>query len=157
MKPWFIRIETFVIFLVIIALALKLLHISAADFLLMVSLFALAFLYLFLGTSARSNNNNKNFQPIRDDIELGKIESLFILAACLGMSVGIIGILFRQLHWEGFELQLMVGIFSGAACLIGSYFITRINQPILHAYIFARLLPVTVMCGVMLYLETYKV
>ncbi|MFI5171721.1 MAG: hypothetical protein ACHQFW_04985 [Chitinophagales bacterium] len=146
MKTWFIRTETILVFIVIIAMIMRFFHINGTDFILMVSLMTLAFLYLFMGASAKAKGFRK-YSPINNSIELQEHEASIILSSGVAMSIAVIGVVFHLLHWEGSEMQLMVGAISGIICLAGCYFFLRINQPLLYGYIFFRLLPVTVMSG----------
>ncbi len=146
MKSWFRNLEMAVVGICGIGMTMKLLHLSFADMLLLFAFFTLASLYLLMGLVTTSSVLHK-INPLEDDTDLNNFEKQLLRASGLGMSVAVIGVLFHLLHWEGSEMQLMIGSISCAVCMLVSLITLRVNQPAVFQFLFYRLMPVAFMSG----------
>lgn len=133
----FRNIETGIVFVCIVGLALRLFELQFADLLLMIGMLSLSFFYLFTGL-AFNQKELKKLSPVRTDTELTGLAKGTTFIAFLGMSVACVGILFRLLHWPGWQPQLMSGCVGSIVGLIGSYFIIRVQEPKVHQIILYR-------------------
>jgi NAD/NADP transhydrogenase beta subunit len=102
--------ELFFASLVLIALVLKLAHLPGSNFILVISLSYLSFLYFYLGF-ALFNNISLRQIPKRESYK--KISTLRIIGAIgagLALSQTAIGILFTLLRWPGANNLLQIGL-----------------------------------------------
>lgn len=119
-------------------LALRLLEMPLADILLMAGLLTLGFLYLLSGIILR-NDAWIHWYPVTVETDITPLARIIGLVSGLGMSVASVGILFRLLHWPGWQQQLMVGMVTSAVALIGVFFVVRQQETKLYQYLSYRL------------------
>jgi len=151
MKKWFVNTEFVLLFLVIVAMILKQLHLNGSDLLLLVSLLSLANLYLFFGIASNLPITEKA-SPYLTDKTLSKPESTTLLVSGISISIVLVGVLFEVLKWEGGANMLMIGLTTGVLTLIIQYFIVRILHAEIFKFIFYRQLSIMAMSAALWYL-----
>lgn len=145
-------VEQIAIFICIVGLTLRLLEMSFAENLLMIGLLTLAFIFLFAGIIIR-NDKWLSYYPVPIETDITPLASLIGLVSGLGLSIASVGILFRLLHWPGWQQQLMVGLISSAVALIGVFLVIRQQETKLYQYLSYRLIMIIGM-GILLTIKS---
>lgn len=130
--------ELFVVFIVSIGLALRLLEVEMADTILMFGLLTLGFVYLGFGYLMLSTG--ATYMPVGNPTDPMTGLAKFISGASgMSMSVSAVGICFRMLHWPGWQMMLMNGVIACAICLLAVYLVVRIQHDKLAGFMNYRL------------------
>jgi len=122
----------------IAGLSLRLLEINGSDMLLLIGMLFLAFLYLLLGVL--TSDETQKYFPVPLEEKLTQVRRITLIAGGIGLSVIITGILFRLLHWSGWQMQLMVGMGGCAISILLAFFTLRIAEKKTYQFITIRLL-----------------
>jgi hypothetical protein len=136
------NLESVAVLIAMAGLALQLLDKSIPQ-LIMLGLLTVAFCYLLMGLLTQGPY--MDYFPIAIEHALNPWHQKIILITGLGMSVSAIAILFRLMHWEGWQMQMMVGLGSSTFAIILNVLFMRRREPKLFQYLGYRALMLIVM------------
>lgn len=136
------NLESAAILIAAIGLSLQLLD-KSFPLLIMLGLLTVAFCYLLMGILTQGPY--MEYFPIAIEHDLTPLHQKIILITGLGMSVSAVAILFRLMHWEGWQMQMMVGLGSTTVAIILNVLFIRRREPKLFQYMGYRALMLVVM------------
>ncbi len=125
-------------FLAIMGLLLRLYDVNGADLLLLFGALTLAMLSLISG--AFVSKELIDYAPVSIDQPLTELGRVVAILSGLSLSVTLVGVLFRLLHWPGWQPQLVGGLVGCGIMAVAGFFIIRPNEPKLYFYYGYRML-----------------
>ena len=137
---YFRNAETIIVFICIIGLTFLLFDIPSGPMVVMIGLLTLSFFYMALGGVIMGEQYQ--ISPVPIDTGLTFLARVISIICGLSLAIGIVGILFRLMHFPGWEPQLIAGMVGSGVGLIGSFVVIRPQEPKLHQYLFYRIVMV---------------
>lgn len=107
--------------LAFIALILKLTHLPGANFLLVISLSCLGFLYFYLGLALFNNILLRKIAKKDAYKDISALRLIGVIGAGIALSLTSISILFKLLNWPQASFQLQAGLIGLMLILIVGY------------------------------------